>query len=136
MTSQMVDDVKKSLGRCLHRGDVFDTFYRIFLEQDPRIRQMFANTDWNEQKRLLRHGMNNVIAFHDDSYTARKALERIRYTHGRDRLNIPPDLYDAWVESMVQAVRELDPEVSPALEASWRQVLGEGVAFVRAGYEE
>jgi hemoglobin-like flavoprotein len=136
MSSAIVDEVKKSLGRCLHEGDVFDAFYRVFLEQDPRIPERFTNTDWEEQKRLLRHGVNNVIAFHDGSYTARNALERIRYTHGRDRLNIPPDLYDFWIESMITAVRQFDPEFDTRLEESWRQLLREGVDFVRAGYEE
>jgi len=136
MTSAIVDEVKKSLGRCLHQGDVFETFYHIFLRQDSRISERFANTDWEEQKRLLRHGMNNVIAFHDGSYTAQSALERIRYTHGRDRLNIPPALYDFWIESMIEAVREFDPELDSQLEESWRQLLREGSDFVKAGYEE
>ena len=136
MSSQIVDDVKKSLGRCLHEGDVFEAFYRIFLKQDSRISERFANTDWEEQKRLLRHGMNNVIAFHDGSYTAKTALERIRYTHGRDRLNIPPVLYGYWIDSMVEAVREFDPQFDSGLEASRRQQLQEGVDFVKAGDEE
>ena len=136
MASGIGGEVKKSLGRCLHKGDVFETFYSVFLQQDARIPELFANTDMEEQKRLLRHGLNNVVAFHDNSVTAQKALERIRYTHGRDRMNIPPDLYDHWIESMIEAVRRFDPEFDRHLEASWRQVLKEGVDFVRAGYLE
>ncbi len=132
----MGDEVKKSLGRCLHQGDVFETFYALFLERDPRISELFVNTDMQEQKRLLRHGLNNVVAFHEGSFTAQKAMERIRYTHGRDRMNIPPDLYHHWVEAMIEAVRQFDPEFDSRLEASWRQVLREGVDFVRAGYLE
>lgn len=136
MTDSRADEVKKSLGRCLHHGDVFGTFYAIFLESDPRVREKFADTDWEEQKRLLRHGVNNVIGFFDQSYTAQSALERIRATHGKDQLNIPPDLYDHWVESMIQAVRQHDPEFDGQLEQSWRQVLRYGTEFVKAGYEE
>ena len=56
MAEETADAVKKSLGRCLMNGDVFGTFYDIFLEGDPRIPELFAYTDWEEQKRLLRQG--------------------------------------------------------------------------------
>lgn len=136
MPSQRVSDVKQSLGRCLHHGDVFDTFYEIFLKSDPRIPEQFVGTEWEEQKRLLRQGVNNVIGYFDESFTAQSALERIRYTHGRDRLNIPPALYELWMDSMIEAVRQHDPEFDSVLEKEWREVLRKGTDFVKAGYEE
>ncbi|HKJ88519.1 MAG TPA: globin [Gammaproteobacteria bacterium] len=136
MASDAAGAVKNSLGRCLHNGDVFGTFYRIFLDSDPRIPKLFAETDWEEQKRLLRHGVNSVIGFYEGSATGTSALERIRFTHGRERLNIPPDLYGRWVDSMIGAVRELDPQFDPLLEQSWRDVLNHGTGFVKEGYEE
>jgi len=136
MQTQMAEEVKKSLGRCLHWGDVFETFYRIFLERDPRIPERFVSTDWQEQKKLLRQGVNNVIGFYDGSYTAKHVMERIRHTHGRERLNIPPDLYSHWVESMIEAVRTLDPEFSPTLEQYWREILRSGTNYVVMGYED
>ncbi|MFP4615312.1 MAG: globin [Thiohalorhabdus sp.] len=136
MPSDTTEAVKKSLGRCLHHGDVFGTFYQIFLQRDPRIPELFANTDMEEQKKLLRNGVNNVIAFYDQSFTAKSVLERIRYTHGRSRLNIPPDLYGHWVEAMIQAVGQFDPDFDPLLEQSWRNVLNNGTEFVMAGYHE
>jgi len=136
MSSQSAAPVKQSLGRCLHNGDVFDTFYNIFLECDPRIPHQFTNTDWEEQKRLLRQGINKVIGFYEGSFTGQSALERIRHTHGRDRLNIPPDLYSCWVETMIEAVKRFDPEFDPFLEEKWRHVLSYGTHYVREGYEE
>ena len=128
--------VKKSLGRCLHHGDVFGTFYERFLESDPEIPEQFANTDWEEQKALLRHGINKVIGFYEGSFAGQNALERIRYTHGRDRMNIPPRLYEFWIESMIEAVKRFDPQVDSVLEDQWREVLRYGTDFVKAGYEE
>ncbi|MEF8793122.1 hypothetical protein [Thiohalorhabdus sp.] len=92
MATHTASAVKQSLGRALHyaESEVFDTFYRIFCDCDSRVPELFVNTDWLEQKRLLRQGGNHVIGFYDGSVTSQNALERIRYTHGRDRLNIPP----------------------------------------------
>ncbi|MFP4560497.1 MAG: globin [Thiohalorhabdus sp.] len=128
--------VKRSLGRCLLNGDVFGTFYNIFLDSDPRVRELFANTEWEAQKALLRQGVNNVISFYEGSATAQAAMDRIRQTHSKAQMNIPPDLYDFWVDSMVEAVRRHDPELDAELEAAWKEVLTHGVDYVRAGYDE
>jgi len=136
MSEKEVESVKSSLGRSLHNGDVFGTFYNMFLECDNRVTEQFAETDWEEQKRLLRQGVNKVIGFWEGSFTSQKALERIRYTHGKDRLNIPPDLYGCWVESMIAAVKRYDPDFDPALEQQWRDVLWQGAEFIKAGFEE
>ena len=105
MADETADAVKKSLGRCLMDGDVFSTFYEIFLDSDPRIPGRFAETQWEEQKRLLRQGVNNVISFYTGSLTAQSSMDRIRQSHRRARMDIPPDLYDAWISSMVEAPR-------------------------------
>ncbi len=136
MSELGVEEVKRSLGRSLINGDVFTTFYDFFLRADPRIPQLFENTDWEEQKRLLRQGVNSVISFYDGSQTAKSTMDRIRYTHGRDRKNIPPDLYDFWVDSMVKAVKEHDDQFTPELEERWKEILTYGADFVRSGYEE
>lgn len=135
MADEITDAVKKSLGRCLMNGDVFSTFYDIFLDSDPRIRELFANTHWEEQKRLLRQGVNNVISYYGGSATAQSAMDRIRKTHCRSAMDIPPDLYDHWVTSMVSAVQRHDPQFTPELEKYWTEVLTYGVEYVRAGYE-
>ncbi|KPV41922.1 hypothetical protein AN478_00010 [Thiohalorhabdus denitrificans] len=136
MADSTTNAVKRSLGRCLLNGDVFGTFYDIFLDSDPRVRELFASTEWEAQKALLRQGVNNVISFYEGSATAQSAMDRIRQTHSKAQMGIPPDLYDSWVSSMLEAVRRHDPELDAELEAAWREVLTQGVDFVRAGYEE
>ncbi len=51
-------------------------------------------------------------------------------------MNIPPDLYDVWVDSMVKALAEHDPELGSELEDGWREILTYGADYVRSGYEE
>jgi len=131
-----IGDVKKSLGRSLIKGDVFGTFYDIFLQGDPRILERFQNTEWEEQKRLLRQGVNNVLSFYEGSATAKSTLDRLRETHGSGQMNIPPDLYDVWVESMIHAVGQHDDQFDDELAEKWREVLTYGVDYVRSGYEE
>jgi len=134
--SESVDEVKHSLGRALLNGDVFGTFYDNFLDSDPRIPILFSSTSWEDQKALLRQGVNSVISFYEGSATGKSAMTRIRHTHGRDRMNIPPDLYEAWVKSMVRAVEQHDQQFTPALGAMWQEVLSYGADYIRAGYEE
>jgi len=54
MIDQKASNVQNSYGRCLSNGDLIETFYDIFLSSDPKIKERFANTDFANQKKLLR----------------------------------------------------------------------------------
>jgi len=61
-------------------------------------------------------------------------LGYIATRHDRRHLDIRPEYYDLWLESLIATVRETDPEFDPSVEESWRSVLAYGVEYMRAHY--
>jgi hemoglobin-like flavoprotein len=61
-------------------------------------------------------------------------LESLARRHGRAELDIKPELYDLWLDRLVQAVSEADPKFDAAIEVAWRRVLQPGIDFMKSRY--
>ncbi len=134
-----VSDIQLSLGRCLTSANgeasFMETFYRIFIKSHPDIKVLFSETDLKKQFGLLRIGLNMVILFaKEDESIAKDVLEKIRKTHCRKKLNIRPELYKYWINSLIEAIRIKDSKFNDELESKWRAVLQNAVDFIVAGY--
>ena len=128
-----IEDVKLSFCRCTLRGGFIDTFYDHFLRSHPNVAPMFKDTDMADQKALLRQGLAMMIQLPQGSRMARNALDRIAASHGDNGMRIPAHMYTYWLESLLRAVRDHDPEFGPALEKRWRQVMQHGIDHIVAG---
>ncbi len=126
--------VQDSFGRCLANQKFFDRFYEIFISSHADIQPMFAKTDMARQKHLLRHGLMSALMYEEGDVMAKSAIDRIRETHGQQRLNIHPELYRYWQESIVRTVSECDPEFTPELGQRWNEVLVPAIRHIQSGY--
>ena len=89
---------------------------------------MFAETAFDRQHRLLAHGIGLLLI-----YAKRPnphLLERIARRHGPDDLAIPSRMYPLFVDSLVAAVREHDPECDDTVEAAWRASVAPGIQYL------
>jgi hemoglobin-like flavoprotein len=130
------DAVRSSFNRCLMAdAKIVDRFYNLFLDSHPDIRPMFANTDFDTQKRLLRQGISYVIGVANGAELSKRNLARIRESHSKGKLNIRPELYVYWMQSLMTVVKETDPEMTDDLEILWYDALNAGVGFIKDGYE-
>jgi hemoglobin-like flavoprotein len=130
-----IEAVKMSFCRCTLKPGFIDRFYAHFLKSHPSVAPRFKDTDMEAQRAVLRHGLAMMIQYPQGSSVARNALDRIAVSHGARNLNIPAHLYTYWLESLVAAVRDFDPQFSPALEKHWRAVMQEGIDHIVAGGE-
>jgi hemoglobin-like flavoprotein len=128
--------VHASLNRSLANSRFIEIFYEIFMATDAEIRQMFAQTEFERQKKLLRKALLSAVTFAAGGEVARQRLALIRESHNRAHMNVRPELYPFWVSSLVQAVARCDPEYSPQLDQEWRIVLQPAVEFIISGYLE
>lgn len=118
------DDLHRSYGRCLHNGAFIERFYELFLASHPDVPAAFANTDFNQQRRKLRRALTTSIMFAGGSDSVRASVDRMAEVHSRHgRVPVKPHLYDHWLESLVTAIREHDPELTPQLESRWREAM-------------
>jgi len=132
MTS--VSPVKDSFSRCCTNPKFLDRFYEIFVGSHPAIAPMFRNTDFAKQKQLLRTGITMVLMHGEGNKVGTQGLDRIAQSHSRTKLNIEPSLYPNWVESLIKAIKECDPQCNKQLEEDWRAMLQKGTAYIAGQY--
>ncbi len=130
-----ITQVQESFGRATVSGQLIDKFYEIFLNSHPDVKPRFAKTDFVQQKKLLRRGISLAIMFADNNPVGRDGIARIRESHSKTRLNIPPSLYKYWLESFIKALSLCDKQFGPQLETLWRKTLQKTIDFVVEGYE-
>ena len=97
---------------------------------------MFANTDFGRQKGLLKTGVAMLLAHIDGKPTGTMTLDRIAISHNKKNLNIDPNLYQYWIDSLVAAVKKCDSKFNPDLERAWQKVLRAGVDYITAQYDQ
>lgn len=133
--SDNFDDLQGSYGRCLRQGAFIARFYEIFIDSHPDIHAMFVRTDFSKQHMALRRGISSAIAHAGGSQLAQRTMEQMAKVHAHDgRVPVPAALYPFWVDSLLQAVAENDPEFSPLLEQRWRLAMNRVTAHFIARY--
>lgn len=130
-----MSETEKSFRRCLIKADFFDRFYEIFLKSHPSIAAKFKNTNMKKQKQMLRAGLMSMIMYAEGKLGAKAQLTKIAQSHSdKGAHNIPPSLYEHWIDSLIQALAETDPQWTPKLERSWRNDMKKGVTFLILNY--
>jgi hemoglobin-like flavoprotein len=109
-------------------------FYEIFLEQSPDIAARFADTDMSRQKEMLAQSLHEMVDF-STSRVASERLRRVALRHSRGHRDVPPALYEIWLDSLIATVRELDPLFTTEIELAWRVILAPGIAYMKFSYE-
>lgn len=133
LVSQVV--VRPSFERCCDDANqFFDSFYFLLCEKEPHIGAMFAQVDMRRQNLLIRNGVEHLLGFAEGNLEARAELRRLGESHGRIGLQIEPKLYETWVATVVECVREHDPQSSETVESAWREVLAPGIELMKSLY--
>ena len=136
MDKEAFHDVKVSFGRCLVNGDLIQKFYERFLSIDSKIQDMFKNTDFSEQRKLLSHSINLAILFAGGSEKGKEGLRKVRQSHSKKELNVPPEMYPLWINSFLETVKEMDDRLDEKTLNEWEDVLTIAVNYIRDGYGE
>ena len=128
------EPVRRSLERCEAAGDFGAVFYRKFLNCSPRIAPYFSETDFERQRRVLRDSVLLMVSRDVSDPAMREHLERLGKTHSRSQRGILPELYELWLDSVIETVRELDPNWNAELERAWRVRLRPGMQVIMAAF--
>ena len=126
------DLVMQSYGRCCASSGFFDSFYQYFLASSPEIREKFAHTNMPAQKQLLRQGILNLV-MHARGMPDTK-LRALGCSHARGALDIRPELYDLWLQALLQSIGEHDGQCDANTRLAWHKVLNKGISVIKAQY--
>ena len=114
--------------------DFLDAFYDRFVSASPTIREHFKNTDMDRQKDMLRISLVEMSKFFVNK-TADSHMQRIARIHSKHERKVKPELYDLWLESLIDTVRNFDPDFNHEIELSWRMVLSAGITYMKFKYD-
>jgi len=115
--------------------DFVSSFYDKLMETSEEIREKFEHINMEEQTDILAHSIVMSFLFVDKNHqTAANTLNKVRESHNRDHLNITPELYDLWLDCMVETVSTCDPHANKQLLSDWHEVMSVAVNHIREGY--
>jgi hemoglobin-like flavoprotein len=135
MSQKEIIEARDSLTRCLTVAGFFDRFYELFLASSPEVAEKFKSTNFVEQKKMLESSLYlMLVAAGTSKGVGHSELERVAQRHSRKDLNIQPELYTLWLDCLMQAVSEHDPQYTPELDQAWREALKDGIELMKARY--
>jgi truncated hemoglobin YjbI len=108
-------------------------FYEEFIESSPVIAAKFEGTDMEHQARMLMLSLRHLSTFHLGGPDS-DIMNEIGKQHSKRDLNIEPQMYDDWLDSLVETVRAFDPKFDDEVELAWRMSMAAGIAFMRFHY--
>ena len=136
MDNSEIEIFNDSLARCLRGERFFRRFYELFLASSPEARAKFQATDFRKQRRMLQSSFYMLVEYVALGWPECQAyLERIASAHGKHGRDIPPHLYDLWLDCLLQTVRECDELYSSEVEGAWRFMMGAGITFLKLRYD-
>lgn len=132
MSPTALELFEESLARCGRSRDFLDRFYERFMSSSPRVREKFAKTDFAHQKRALRASFHMLLLFAEEepSDAVYEFMDHLAERHADGELDIDTELYDLWFRSLLETVREHDPEFDPAIEEAWERVMAPGIEYL------
>ena len=162
--------VKESYKRCAYKQDFdnkfFDSFYQKFINKCPHAREKFSNFDstqnleeskyWNRQHQLLKQAVLLLFVYFEENkqfssnyYKQEEPniLSRIAEIHSCTRKNIPTNMYQLFIDALIETAIEFDdwcksgdPELNRErirlLKKAWYKVLKPGTDYMKSKYDE
>ena len=119
--------------RTLEDVPFLDAFYSNFLATSPEVAEKFSATNFDALVRML-----SISIVHVAKYSSARRpdalLKVLAERHSQKDLDIRPDLYDFWMEALIETVKTYDPQYEEVTGEAWRRVLGPGVDFMKSRY--
>ena len=116
-------------GRTSQGNEFMDAFYERFIASSPLVAEKFKNVDMASQKAMLKQSLSYLL----NMYTMKQIpdhLAEIARKHDRQHTDIPPELYQSWLECLIETVREFDSDFNDDVELAWRLICSQGIAFM------
>lgn len=121
----------KSFEQCVNNPFFLDKFYELFLASSDEVALMFKGTDMEVQKIMLATSMAYITNVSGDNSIL---LSKIAIKHNQNNLNIKPQLYSLWLESLIAAAHSIEPLFSIKTEQLWRETMQPGIDYMISKY--
>jgi hemoglobin-like flavoprotein len=122
--------LNESLQRCLENDRFLSIFYALFLESSDEIRGKFDKINLEHQINMMSQSLDAIISVSEANWESDKFLTQVAKNH--KQLDIKPEYYDYWEESLLKAVSICDFEYDENTEEAWKHILKRGIEFMQS----
>ncbi len=124
-----------SLERCQTNPKFLSLFYQKFVISNSEIREKFSNTDMENQKMMLHASIYMIMLATQSNDAASTYLDIVAKRHSKSVLDIRPELYDIWLETLLETVSIIDPMYKDEIETAWTKVMTYGIDYMKSKYD-
>ena len=133
---ETLETFNDSLARCQTDPHFLTLFYKKFVLSNSEVREKFSNTNMAQQKMMLHASLYMIMLAKQGNDAASAYLDRIALRHSKSELDIRPELYDLWLETLIETVSEIDTLFDKHVENAWLDVMRYGVEYMKSKYDE
>ena len=130
-----LDIFNSSLERCQSNPQFLTLFYHKFVIANAEIREKFSNTNMENQKMMLHASIYMVMLATQKNQAATAYLDKVAKRHSKTDLNIRPELYDIWLDTLLDTVSIIDPQYKDETELAWKRVMTYGAEYMKSKYD-
>lgn len=109
----------------------FEEFYNKLTARNPVFAELFEHTDMDRQIKMLMQSITYITSY-SATLEATEELNHLALLHGRDRLDLPAEYYDTWLECLLDTVQEKDPMFDEHVDRAWRIVMTPGIEYMKS----
>jgi hypothetical protein len=131
---RFVDSYARVGARDLQTGGFFDAFYRNFASSSPAVAEKFGSTDMTKQREMLRVSLDHMVYFAIDKEETSE-IARVAGAHAKSKNDIPEQLYELWLDSLLTTVSHFDPEYDDRVDSAWRDALAPAIEYMKSHYD-
>ena len=121
--------------RCQANPKFLSLFYQKFIISNSEIREKFSNTDMENQKMMLHASLYMIMLATQSNDAASKYLDIVANQHSKSALDIRPELYEIWLETLLETVSIIDPKHNIEVETAWTKVMTYGIDYMNSKYD-
>ncbi len=126
-----VADFNDSYERVISRDydAFFKAFYRNFEAGSADVRELFAHGPESRRYEMLESSILMLMDY-STNQTISDELQRLVQYHAK--LGVTEKMVDAWLESLMTTLKELDAQFTFDEEVAWRAMLGPGLDYFKS----
>ena len=114
--------------------EFFDLFLELLYSKSSKITEAFNHLELREQKKLLKALLICLISV-EGTKSVFPAVEHVAETYASIVDNVSAELYDHWLDSLVETVSVFDQSFNDDTEVAWRMALAPGITFMKYYYK-
>ena len=80
MNPEELELFHKSLNRCIANESFLETFYELFMDSSPVVREKFSRVNWFRQKRMLVASFHMMMVAEEEGTDGNQHLEEVART--------------------------------------------------------